>query len=1251
MAMSESTTELAGPSLEDILWRAMDRFAEEPAVLDAEEFASHIAGAFSGELPEEAFVERFIEGNPELARKADMAEAIVRSTASRLHVYQFDLDHLDYVVIEEEEQVVVVSDFGQFALANDRSAQQAIAAAVVRDRSGLERRAVDRSSSEPRAYLVRQDGDLVVLDVQKLAAAIARLPVRQVSAPAVERPPIRLLPFEPRPRPMTRRSEARALRENDPRMSLPVPPPPRRGGLDQPPIAGARPSTAAPAVFVLLPDGSLARPEMGSAARWHRMISDWTLRAGLLASSGASASVSGSQRFTLEAGKVTAVFTGGEPRLGPGAVGGTAAARGDGLVAARADFAPVRVLADDELAQAVAAGTARIVAGWTAPVSTAAGTRDRYWMQPEAVFLPTADERELVARTDPSAGLDAPAEPRMVASGQPLQLGQITGDPWADWALQVAGAGEAAPLAARALRRRAPSEIRLRGERVVAFRAPDGSVLLNGEAGPIRLAAIDRSREGASPDGAALGDAAPSGATDARRRRVTRLASRSGALPAPALAALRLGLERTAVAGGYKVPVAQLAAAPHAIELGRSVPIAADDPHRHSASLGERASGGGSPAGKVARLVLSMPFPNPGEIHVGTDLSDALSAYLAAPVVPATRRLPVPAPPAGAVRPGPVAHHETARAGALHSLAVAHARRAQAELGTATAVPAGVELPPALPPLLQRAVLASGEFRAGPGAPMPAPIRQLALGAPFEPPELVLAPPAPNPATRPLGPGEDEIVIPMPLWTQMGRGQASFTDQVMASPVARTSYAPPLGTYTVVRPAGLRLLDPDVAPPAGTPEMAELAGPTAIRLRPRPHGGARADRAGGKLVLGQLPLDDGRSVIAARGRMRVGEPFDAAAVAARRATLQQAPAGAVPRLPATAKAAAAQGPAPAPARGSLAGAVSSAMRTAYELEDRALPPRPAAPLLAGAAAGDLGAPTVVNRARAPAGTLVAAAPDAPAGIEGLPPGAWSGAHPGAAGGYVPWSYSDETRRSATATVGGVSLAAVPRPGVSSIPAGIRFRYAAAPLWWSSALREDDGERRAYTSRALRSGYRSANSAAAIWRSIFSGSASADDVSGGMDRGHDEPARGLSTVEQRMDILVALGLVGGGRPAASSGARARGPETIYVAMDELGRAGPATGDQIRRGNALARSVEMRVVAAIPPSPPPLHAMGSTVARDHPQVLARHRHAPGTDAKGEEAANQSRIEGSVDAIAQRIYHRIRRRIASDRERFGG
>jgi hypothetical protein len=217
---------------------------------------------------------------------------------------------------------------------------------------------------------------------------------------------------------------------------------------------------------------------------------------------------------------------------------------------------------------------------------------------------------------------------------------------------------------------------------------------------------------------------------------------------------------------------------------------------------------------------------------------------------------------------------------------------------------------------------------------------------------------------------------------------------------------------------------------------------------------------------------------------------------------------------------------------------------------------------------------------------------------------------------------------------------------------MRFRYVAAPLWWSSATRDraPDAEERAAASRAVRSGFRAANSAAAIWRSIFA-RGPADDLSGGMDRGHDEPARGLSGVERRMDVLVALGLVGGAQAAAPAAA-GRGPETIYVAMDEQGRAGPTTAGQVRRGNALAHSVEMRIVAAIPPSPPPLQAMGGgSSSASHTQVLARHRHAPGGEAKADEAVSQSRIEGSVDAIAQRIYHRIRRRIASDRERFGG
>jgi hypothetical protein len=57
---------------------------------------------------------------------------------------------------------------------------------------------------------------------------------------------------------------------------------------------------------------------------------------------------------------------------------------------------------------------------------------------------------------------------------------------------------------------------------------------------------------------------------------------------------------------------------------------------------------------------------------------------------------------------------------------------------------------------------------------------------------------------------------------------------------------------------------------------------------------------------------------------------------------------------------------------------------------------------------------------------------------------------------------------------------------------------------------------------------------------------------------------------------------------------------------------------------------------------------------PHARGRAAGAQGTHAhhkEGEDAVSHSKIEGSVDAIAQRIYHRIRQRIQSDRERFGG
>jgi hypothetical protein len=91
-----------------------------------------------------------------------------------------------------------------------------------------------------------------------------------------------------------------------------------------------------------------------------------------------------------------------------------------------------------------------------------------------------------------------------------------------------------------------------------------------------------------------------------------------------------------------------------------------------------------------------------------------------------------------------------------------------------------------------------------------------------------------------------------------------------------------------------------------------------------------------------------------------------------------------------------------------------------------------------------------------------------------------------------------------------------------------------------------------------------------------------------------------------------------------------------------------------GRAKADSIEMSIVAAIPPAPPPLESSGSGMTGGGAPHARSKGHGHGGHQEHKEASDavsHSKIEGSVDAIAQRIYHRIRRRIQSDRERFGG
>ena len=166
-------------------------------------------------------------------------------------------------------------------------------------------------------------------------------------------------------------------------------------------------------------------------------------------------------------------------------------------------------------------------------------------------------------------------------------------------------------------------------------------------------------------------------------------------------------------------------------------------------------------------------------------------------------------------------------------------------------------------------------------------------------------------------------------------------------------------------------------------------------------------------------------------------------------------------------------------------------------------------------------------------------------------------------------------------------------------------------------------------------------AASIWRSLLvSGqSGGAGDGDAGPDASADQSNLG------GIDRLSATSLVAGGaRDVVATGGAA------YVAMNNSGAAGPVSQSAVAR--AKANFIEMSIVAAIPPAPPPLESMGSRSEVAHPRQRQEVRAGPrGHDNGQDEGVSQSEIEGSVDAIAQRIYHRVRRRIENDRERFGG
>jgi len=1141
----ERSTLQSGPSLEQILWRAMDRFWEEPALLDAEEFAEHIAHSFDAEVPEEAFCGHFFAEADGMHRPPEsLAEAVVRAARRRLHVYEFDLGHLEYVIVEDKDEIVVVSDFGQFQLRKDDVLGRALEAAVVKSPEG--------GAGQPHGYFVRSSGDVVGLDVNKVARILERHMVRQVSMPPVEAPGRRLAPFNPVRKVLTEEREERALRQ-DPRMSRPLAP------MPVPPPGASGPEPRETALFAVMPDGSVAR--IGSASKWQQMLGRY-----------AQAAV---RHVAVQTANAIAIVTGKrEDRPGE-----RAETRSQALVSVRTDGAPVRILADDDLARALSDG-ARVV--------PAVPEGERFWIQPERAFRP-----------------DFPLLEKTVVA-QPLQLGEITGDPWADWALLAGGArmrrtadggaietdpSAIPPALEERLRSIRPQPLQLAGAPVVAFRAPDGSVIVNRATGAIRLASADRPEEATGTD------------RPVALRERTELLPRAGAVPFAALEALQLALERTAAAGGYRLPTTRIASAQDAVESGHALQLAPRDERRRSVRLAGPATLGG----RTGQLVLSMPFPNRGELHVGEDLSDALQAWLAAPVLPA----PPPAfalelrdvPTAG----GPAATSGTGSdSGALHERAAQSAKRALLTLDL-TAMPPPARGNPSisdLPVLLQQAVAQSGDWTPGPGAGLPLAVRDFALTAPYVA-FAETSPPRPPAAVqpRPPSPGEDEIVIPLPLWAQMGRGAVGETDRIMASPIAPRGYRPPLGTYRlVVRGGGP--LDLTGGAPAHAEDVVAISGPSALRVGKSLTGGVAATAPGGRHFLGRVLLDEGGPRVPVRRRGPGLPEVTAADVVAG--------SGMVAR-PAQSQA----GSLPTERTGAQPSSAANRTDEPGDLQD-------------------LGQPLASRSI-----------------LTGLEPGMWSGHRPGSTASYrrwtYAWSYHDEPQ-----VVGGMPLSGLSRARYPQLPSVLRFRYAGAPLWWAApktdeSIDPEHGSSRG--ARALRAGLHAANSAAAIWRSILVASAAQEDATGGMDTRREASAEAMSSVARSLDVLPA--------PIASAAspsmlARA-GP--AYIAMSSSGAAGAvpsATAAVKAHAQARAQSVEMSIVAAIPPAPPPLESMSSVARVEAPRARGTGQAqdaAHGHQKEADDAVSHSKIEGSVDAIAQRIYHRIRRRIESDRERFGG
>jgi hypothetical protein len=135
----------------------------------------------------------------------------------------------------------------------------------------------------------------------------------------------------------------------------------------------------------------------------------------------------------------------------------------------------------------------------------------------------------------------------------------------------------------------------------------------------------------------------------------------------------------------------------------------------------------------------------------------------------------------------------------------------------------------------------------------------------------------------------------------------------------------------------------------------------------------------------------------------------------------------------------------------------------------------------------------------------------------------------------------------------------------------------------------------------------------------------------------------------MDDAAVVTVAGeGGAPAMAAPA---GAAALGAALGAAGGAAVVAASQMRdaaaaRAAPAGTSIDMTVVSAIPPKPPSLSDMQLAGAQAHTAKPARK-----AIENAEARQNAMGLHGTVDSLAQRIYHRLRRRLEQDRERFGG